>query len=213
MTADELRRYLTQRRVDFKESEVQHGTQFRCTSGEIFNVFQTGRFSPQGKRGTDLANAVEAWDKSGSMPAAGAVTVSATESTVASSSVGPDRRIFVVYGHDTGARETLELLLHRMKLEPIVLANLSAGGDTIIEKLERYLGEHDNVGFACVLLTPDDEGHVAGQEQEKKYRARQNPRWTPENRPLIDTSKPAIKSGGRDHWMFTSKQPLHASRF
>jgi predicted nucleotide-binding protein len=61
-----------------------------------------------------------------------------------------------------------------MGLEPIVLANLPAGGDTIIEKLERYLGETGNVGFACVLLTPDDEGHEAGKPEEKRYRARQN---------------------------------------
>ena len=62
----------------------------------------------------------------------------------------------------------------RMGLEPIILQNLPAAGDTIIEKLEHYLGEHGNVGFACVLLTPDDEGHKAGFPEEKKYRARQN---------------------------------------
>jgi predicted nucleotide-binding protein len=28
--------------------------------------------------------------------------------------------------------------------------------------------------FACVLLTPDDEGHRAGEVAQKKYRARQN---------------------------------------
>ena len=26
----------------------------------------------------------------------------------------------------------------------------------------------------CILLTPDDEGHKAGKQEEKKYRARQN---------------------------------------
>jgi len=82
--------------------------------------------------------------------------------------------VFVVYGHDLAARDALELLLRRMGLEPIVLANLPAAGDTVIEKLERYLGEHGEVGFACVLLTPDDEGHAAGRPEEKHYRARQN---------------------------------------
>jgi predicted nucleotide-binding protein len=61
-----------------------------------------------------------------------------------------------------------------MGLEPIVLQNLPTTGDTIIEKLERYLGQHQNVGFACVLLTPDDESHKIGRPEEKKYRARQN---------------------------------------
>ena len=65
-------------------------------------------------------------------------------------------------------------MLHKMGLEPIVLANLPTAGDTIIEKLERYLGEHGDAGFACVLLTPDDEGHKAGKGEEKRYRARQN---------------------------------------
>ena len=59
-------------------------------------------------------------------------------------------------------------------MEPIVLQNLPAAGDTVIEKLERYLGEHGNVGYACVLFTPDDEGYKAGIPTEKKYRARQN---------------------------------------
>lgn len=82
--------------------------------------------------------------------------------------------VFVVYGHDVDSRNQLELILHRMRLEPIILGNLAAAGDTIIEKLERYLGEHGNVGFACVLLTPDDEGFKAGKGEDKKYRARQN---------------------------------------
>ena len=81
---------------------------------------------------------------------------------------------FVVYGHDVASRDQLELLLRRMELTPIILGNLAAAGDTIIEKLERYLGEHGDIGFACVLLTPDDEGYKAGKPEERKYRARQN---------------------------------------
>lgn len=86
----------------------------------------------------------------------------------------PPLPVFVVYGHDIASRDQLELLIRRMGLTPIIFGNLPAAGDTIIEKLERYLGEHGNVGFACVLLTPDDEGHKAGRLEEKKYRARQN---------------------------------------
>ena len=47
-------------------------------------------------------------------------------------------------------------------------------GDTIIEKLDQYIGQQGIAGYACVLLTPDDEGHKAGIPEEKKYRARQN---------------------------------------
>ena len=88
-----------------------------------------------------------------------------------------DRRVFIVYGHYIAARDNLELVVRRMKLEPIVLQSLPAQVDTIIEKLDRqqrYLDDHGNVGFACVLLTPDDQGHAAGKTEEIKYRARQN---------------------------------------
>jgi predicted nucleotide-binding protein len=78
--------------------------------------------------------------------------------------------VFIVYGHDANVREQLELLLRRMKLEPIVLQNLPSGGQTIIEKLETC----SDVTFACVLLTPDDEGHIAGQPEQRRPRTRQN---------------------------------------
>lgn len=166
MTADELKAYLTQNQVKYDEKSVQHGVQFRCRGGEIFTVFQTGRLTIQGKK-TGLAKAIQGWYESGEAiaPAVGA------EAPVAA---GPERQVFIVYGHDMSCRNALELLLHRMGLAPIVLQLLPAQGDTIIEKLEQYLGTYGNVGYACVLLTPDDEGHKAGFPVDKKYRARQN---------------------------------------
>jgi predicted nucleotide-binding protein len=61
-------------------------------------------------------------------------------------------------------------MLRRMRLEPVILQNLPIAGDTIIEKLESNI----DVRYACVLLTPDDEGYRAGNDSEKKLRARQN---------------------------------------
>lgn len=61
-----------------------------------------------------------------------------------------------------------------MGLNPIILANLPAAGDTIIEKLERYLAKAGDVGYACVLLTPDDFGHVKSDPAKGQARARQN---------------------------------------
>jgi predicted nucleotide-binding protein len=81
-----------------------------------------------------------------------------------------NNKVFIVYGHDIEAREQLELLLRRMKLEPVILQNLPIAGDTIIEKLEANI----DVRYACVLLTPDDEGYPSGQAKDKKPRARQN---------------------------------------
>ena len=78
--------------------------------------------------------------------------------------------MFIVYGHDTDVREQLELLLRRLRLEPVVLQNLPSRGATVIEKLEA----NTEVRYACVLLTPDDEGHRSGRPGEKMPRARQN---------------------------------------
>jgi predicted nucleotide-binding protein len=166
MTADELRGFLVDNDVKFEEKEIQHGTQFKCDTGEVFVAYSTGTVSCQGKP-TELSKAVKNWKRPSK--AAG------QPKTEASSPVaGPDKRVFIVYGHDTTARDALELVLRRMGLEPIVLENVPAAGDTIIEKLEHYLAQHGNIGFACVLLTPDDEGHKSGKAEEKKYRARQN---------------------------------------
>lgn len=86
-----------------------------------------------------------------------------------------EQRIFVVHGHDTGARDQLELVLRRMDLEPFVLANNPGQGRTIIEALEHEIGKEGRAGFGIVLLTPDDRGYskVAG-EKEIKDRPRQN---------------------------------------
>lgn len=165
MTMEELRDFLIQRRIGFSEKEILNGTQFKCEGGEIFVVYGTGTISCQGKP-SELSKAVKAYRPSKAARAAPAKPVEAIG--------GPDKRVFIVYGHDTVARDALELVLRRMGLEPIVLASLPASGDTIIEKLEHYLKEHGNVGFACVLLTPDDQGHRAGKLEEIKYRARQN---------------------------------------
>ena len=57
-----------------------------------------------------------------------------------------------------------------MKLVPVILRNLPIAGDTIIENLEANI----DVRYACVLLTPDDEGYATGAPKQKKLRARQN---------------------------------------
>ena len=166
MTADELRGFLQQRGAAFQEKDVQNGRQFVCETGEKFIAYHTGKVVPGGKV-TDLSKAVKDWKRENKTS-----QVAAKEQTA--EPVEPDKRVFIVYGHDIPSRDVLELVLRRMELHPIVLENLPAAGDTIIEKLEHYLREHGNVGFACVLLTPDDEGHQAGKPEEKKYRARQN---------------------------------------
>lgn len=149
--------------IGFEAKDIPHGRQFRFKDGAIANVYGSGKIVWQGK-GSPTAERVKGL--------CGDDVVAAPVETVASSrdvNVA-NNKVFIVYGHDTDAREQLELLLRRMKLEPVILQNLPIGGDTIIEKLEQNMDVH----YACVLLTPDDEGHPAGTPKEKKPRARQN---------------------------------------
>lgn len=78
------------------------------------------------------------------------------------------RKVFIVHGHDDGARETVARFLERIGLEAIILHEQANQGRTIIEKVVA----NSDVGFAVVLLTPDDEGCAKGGNPEP--RARQN---------------------------------------
>lgn len=77
-------------------------------------------------------------------------------------------RVFIVHGHDEGAREAVARFLERLGLKPIILHEQANQGGTVIEKVEN----HGNVSFAVVLLTPDDQGCKKGEAL--KPRARQN---------------------------------------
>ncbi|MGF6264376.1 putative nucleotide-binding protein [Paraburkholderia youngii] len=79
------------------------------------------------------------------------------------------RRVFVVHGHDGEARETVARFLKAMDFEPVILHEQPNQGGTVIEKFEA----NSEVGFAVVLLTPDDLGRSI-KEEELKPRARQN---------------------------------------
>ena len=80
-------------------------------------------------------------------------------------------RVFVVHGHDEGARESVARFLERFGLEAVILNEQATAGRTIVEKLEHYA----DVDFAVVLLTPDDTGGVNTAAVEKlQLRARQN---------------------------------------
>jgi predicted nucleotide-binding protein len=82
----------------------------------------------------------------------------------------PSKKVFVVHGHDHDAKDKVARFLERLKLEPIVLHEQANEGRTVIEKFEAYA----NVGFAVVLLTPDDVGALATERTNLNSRARQN---------------------------------------
>lgn len=79
-------------------------------------------------------------------------------------------KVFIVHGHDEAALQGLARFLEKLGLEAIILKEQPNQGRTIIEKFEDSAKE---VGFAVVLLTPDDLGSaVTGAEQS--FRGRQN---------------------------------------
>ena len=86
-----------------------------------------------------------------------------------------ERSIFVVHGRDQDSRDQLELILRRLDLTPFVLQITGGGGDTLIEALERMIGNSAQSAFGIVLVTPDDVGFLKTEgSEEAKARARQN---------------------------------------
>ena len=79
-------------------------------------------------------------------------------------------KVFIVHGHDESARETVARFLEKLQIEPIILHEQPNEGRTIIEKFEDYA----DVGFAVVLLTPDDVGASKDRRDDLEPRARQN---------------------------------------
>ena len=80
------------------------------------------------------------------------------------------KKVFIVHGHDEGALQSLARFLEKLKLEVIILKEQPNRGRTIIEKYEACA---DEVGFAVVLLTPDDIGGPVSAASQAQ-RARQN---------------------------------------
>jgi predicted nucleotide-binding protein len=86
------------------------------------------------------------------------------------------KKVFVVLGRDEIAKTNLEVFLHEVGLEPIVLHRQADEGMTIIEKFEK----HSDVGYAFILLTPDEVAYLAAEESKpdaertKEFRARPN---------------------------------------
>lgn len=78
-------------------------------------------------------------------------------------------RIFIVHGHDEAPRETVARYIAAIGLEPVILHEQANRGMTIPEKLTA----NSNVGFAIVLLTPDDVGRSKAATSDNP-RARQN---------------------------------------
>lgn len=105
-------------------------------------------------------------------------------------SVALKKNVFIVHGRDHKPMKELKAMLKEFGLNPIVLHEQPSGSRIIVEKLEKY----SDVGYAFVILTPDDVGayerdfrtvkttpgphadffHAGTFYSVMKYRARQN---------------------------------------
>jgi predicted nucleotide-binding protein len=85
------------------------------------------------------------------------------------------KKVFVVHGHDEIAKTNLEIFLREIGLEPVVLHRQADEGLTIIEKFEK----HSDVGYAFILLTPDEIAYIKADESkedsERKKESRSRP--------------------------------------
>lgn len=135
------------------------GTVYKLSNGCIVNCWDTGKHNCQGKNKSEVDAILQ--KNLGSAVGSTSLTPSAVK----------NKKVFVVYGHDINARTRLEAILRRWELDPIIIDQLASSGQTVIEKLEEYIGQ---VGFGIVLMTPDDIGYAKNDEAGKKARARQN---------------------------------------
>src|SRR5574337_304495 len=158
-------------------SEQQNGHQIRTNEGEIVNWFtSTGTLQVQGKKEAQR-RFEDAWATYN-----GAPSQAQPEQAALARPASPDnpaiasKKVFVVHGHDSVAREQLELIVHKLGLNPFVLANTGGGGLTIIEALEKEIGpSKSQARFGIVLMTPDDVGYAKKDGVDKaEPRARQN---------------------------------------
>jgi predicted nucleotide-binding protein len=79
----------------------------------------------------------------------------------------PSSKVFVVHGR-AGIEQDVARFLTQVGLDPVILHEQPNQGRTIIEKFEG----HSAVGFAVVLLTPEDVG--GSKDGPQHSRARQN---------------------------------------
>ena len=86
-------------------------------------------------------------------------------------SENPGDEVFIVHGHDNEAKETVARFVENLDIEATILHERTNRGKTIPEKFEEHAGK---VGFAIILLTPDDVGKSKDETDELRPRARQN---------------------------------------
>ncbi len=177
-TLDELKTKITSCGFSIsEEKQTQGGWQLRTESGAIVNWYtSTGTVQVQGKSPLKEKLETDLGEYCSGKRGDGGSNIISPIPEAPQNPASASKKVFVVHGHDSVSREQLELVLHKLGLDPFVLANGSGGGRTIIEALEAEIGPSKTAArFGIVLMTPDDVGYAkidgAGKSEP---RARQN---------------------------------------
>lgn len=151
--------------------------QIKTEDGAVLNWWpSTGTLQFQGKKEARTKLEADLSAYTGHLAPSASTQESSTLVSPTATTPSHESKVFIVHGHDSQAREQLELVIHKLGLAPFVLQNTGGSGLTIIEALEREIGHHSGAAkFGIVLLTPDDIGYAkeAG-DTEAQPRARQN---------------------------------------
>jgi predicted nucleotide-binding protein len=81
-----------------------------------------------------------------------------------SEATSDNRRVFVVHGHDDGAKEAVTRFLAKLDMKPEVLHERPDEGTTVLDKL----GVRAPNDFAVFMLTADDIRQSSPQQNEEK---------------------------------------------
>lgn len=80
------------------------------------------------------------------------------------------KKVFIVHGRNSETKDSVARFIEKLGLQAVILHERPNIGRTIITKFQE---ESQGVGFAVVLMTPDDEGRLK-DESSLNSRARQN---------------------------------------
>ncbi|CDZ66327.1 Nucleotide-binding protein containing TIR-like domain [Neorhizobium galegae bv. orientalis] len=93
-----------------------------------------------------------------------------TSGAISAVTVNASNKVFLVHGRDNESKSEVARFLERIGLEVIILHERANLGRNLLTKFQEEAGD---VGFAVVLITPDDEGGLEGAPALEP-RARQN---------------------------------------
>lgn len=166
-----LRRAFTS--SEYADSYSFYGVAIMAVRAQTHSDLVSGIFKRVTEKRDRLVSLVERLDLIDELPGIGSPEIAPVRAS-RDRPTSDNNKIFLVHGQDEEAKAVVARFIQSCGLDPIILHDQANGGRTIIEKFEREA----DVGFAIILLTPDDVGGphngVELASDELRLRARQN---------------------------------------